>query len=140
MLDKIFVDTNILVYAHDLSAGRKNTTARNLIQELWENRTGCLSIQVLQEFFVTVTQKVPQPMEIEPAKSILQDLSYWKIHEPKANDVIQAVNIQARHRVSFWDAMILQSAIQLECSLIWSEDFNPGQVYNNLKVVNPFQV
>lgn len=139
MPDKIFVDTNILVYAHDISAGVKHKNAHNLIRELWETRRGCLSVQVLQEFYVTVTQKVPQPMGLNTAKNILQDLSYWEIHEPKANDVIQAVDIQRRYQVSFWDAMILQSALQLECNLLWSEDLNPGQLYDNLILVNPFQ-
>lgn len=139
MPDRIFVDTNILVYAHDFSAGIKHATAKNLIQELWENKTGCLSIQVMQEFYVSVTQKVPNPMDYVKAKGIIRDLSYWKIHAPKVEDLLNAVDIQQRYQVSFWDAMILQSALQLECSLLWSEDLNPGQVYESIKLINPLQ-
>ena len=139
MQDRTFVDTNILVYAHDVSAGIKHATAKKLIQELWENKTGCLSIQVMQEFYVSVTQKVPNPMDYVHAIGIIRDLKYWKVHEPKIEDVLNAVDIQQRYQISFWDAMILQSALQLECSLLWSEDLNPGQVYESVKLINPFQ-
>jgi predicted nucleic acid-binding protein len=139
MPDRIFVDTNILVYAHDVSAGIKHATAKNLIQDLWENKTGCLSIQVMQEFYVNVTQKVPNPMDYVNAIGIIRDLKYWKVHEPKIEDVLNAVDIQQRYQISFWDAMILQSALQLECSLLWSEDLNPDQVYESVKLINPFQ-
>jgi predicted nucleic acid-binding protein len=139
MTDRIFVDTNILVYAHDVSAGIKNTIAKNLIQELWENKTGCLSIQVMQEFYVNVTQKVPNRMDNVTAIEIVRDLTYWNVHEPKIDDVINAVDIQLRYQISFWDAMILQSALQLECNLLWSEDLNSGQVYESVKLINPFQ-
>ncbi len=139
MPDRIFVDTNILVYAHDVSAGIKHATAKKLIQELWENKTGCLSIQVMQEFYVSVTQKVPNPMDYVNAIGIIRDLNYWKVHEPKIEDVLNAVDIQQRYQISFWDAMILQSALQLECSLLWSEDLNPGHVYESVKLINPFQ-
>jgi predicted nucleic acid-binding protein len=139
MTDRIFVDTNILVYAHDVSAGIKNTIAKNLIQELWENKTGCLSIQVMQEFYVNVTQKVPNRLDNVTAIEIVRDLTYWNVHEPKIDDVINAVDIQLRYQISFWDAMILQSALQLECNLLWSEDLNSGQVYESVKLINPFQ-
>ncbi len=139
MPDKIFIDTNILVYAHDTSAGIKNTIAKNLIMELWENKTGCLSIQVMQEFYVTVTQKVPTPMDNTTAIEIIRDLQYWNVHEPQVDDVINAIDIQLRYHLSFWDAMILQSALQLGCNLLWSEDLNPGQIFESVKLINPFQ-
>jgi len=138
MPDSIFVDTNVLVYAHDISAGIKHATAKNLIQELWENKAGCLSVQVMQEFYVSVTHKVPYPMDYSTATGVIRDLAYWRVHEPKIDDVLNAVDLQQRYQISFWDAMILQSALQLECSLIWSEDLNPGQVYESVKLVNPF--
>jgi len=139
MPDKIFIDTNILVYAHDTSAGIKNTIAKNLIMELWEKKTGCLSIQVMQEFYVTVTQKVPTPMDNTTAIEIIRDLQYWNVHEPQVDDVINAIDIQLRYHLSFWDAMILQSALQLGCNLLWSEVLNPGQIYESVKLINPFQ-
>ena len=78
-------------------------------------------------------------MDYSTAIGVIRDLAYWKVHEPKIDDVLNAVNLQQRYKISFWDAMILQSALQLECSLIWSEDLNPGQVYESVKLVNPFQ-
>lgn len=139
MTDRIFVDTTILVYAHDVSAGDKNTKAKQLIQELWANKMGCLSIQVMQEFYVTVTQKVPNPMDKATAIEVIRSLGYWNVHEPLIDDIINAIDIQMRYQVSFWDAMILQSAIQLECDLLWSEDLNPGQVYQGIKLINPLE-
>jgi predicted nucleic acid-binding protein len=139
MPDKIFVDTNMLVYAHDVSAGVKHMVAKQRIQELWENKSGYSSIQVMQEFYVTVTQKVPNPIDNATAIEVIRNLSYWNVHEPSIDDIINAIDIQIRYQVSFWDAMILQSALQLECDLLWSEDLNPGQVFQGIKLINPFQ-
>lgn len=133
-----FVDTNILIYAHDRSAGGKNTRARELVQDLWRSGAGCLSIQVLQEFYVNVTQKVAKPLAPEVAAQIMADLSAWQIHRPGLEDVLDAIRLQGRYQMSFWDAMIVASAIQLGCQTIWSEDLNPGQVYEQVTVASPF--
>src|ERR1700684_3735272 len=77
-----FVDTNVLVYAHDDSAGGKRGQARALVEQLWEARDGCLSVQVLQEFFVTVTRKIAKPLSAEAAKEIVADYSRWYLHVP----------------------------------------------------------
>ena len=134
-----FVDTNILVYAHDLSAGEKNVRARDLLGELWQSRAGCLSIQVLQEFYVTVTQKVAEPLTPHVAAEIIADLSAWQVHCPGVDDVLDAIRLQDRYQISFWDAMIVASAIHLGCERLWSEDLNPGQVYGTVTVANPFE-
>jgi predicted nucleic acid-binding protein len=133
-----FVDTNILIYAHDESAGDKHTRAKALLKELWEDRTGCVSIQVLQEFYVNVTQKVAIPLTAEAAAQIIADLSVWQIHQPNVDDVLDAIRLQARHRLSFWDALIVTSAVALSCQIIWSEDLNPGQRFATATVTNPF--
>lgn len=133
-----FIDTNILVYAHDASAGSKQAIARELVERLWAAGTGCLSVQVLQEFYVTLTRKVPRPMPAEDAAEILRDLSYWRVHAPAAGDVLSAVDLQRRSQVSFWDAMILHSTISLGCRMLWSEDFSAGQVYDSVEIRNPF--
>ncbi len=134
-----FVDTNILVYAHDLSAGEKYTKAKQLVQGFWESKTGCLSVQVMQEFYVTVTQKVSKPLDIRTATRIITDLSYWRVHSPVPGDILSAIELQGRYQVSFWDAMIIQSAAKLGCRVIWSEDLNPGQVYKGIELLNPFE-
>lgn len=133
-----FVDTNVLVYAHDRSAGAKHDRAKALLAELWESRTGCLSIQVLQEFYVTITRKVANPLSRQTASQIIADLSAWNMHSPNAQNVLEAINLQDRYHVSFWDAMILTSATQLGCQTVWSEDLNAGQRYGEVRVVNPF--
>jgi len=137
-LKRQFVDTNILVYAHDIEAGDKHGRARALIAQLWESGQGHLSVQVLQEFFVAVTTKVKKPLEIRVASRLISWLANWKVHSPNAHDVIRATEIQERHKVSFWDAMIIRSAESLGCDVIWSEDLNHGQRYENVLVLNPF--
>jgi predicted nucleic acid-binding protein len=133
-----FVGTNVLIYAHDLSSGRKHKRARDLVQELWQSGEGCLSVQVLQEFYVNVTQKVAKPLAPEVAAQITADLSVWQIHRPGVEDVLDAIRLQARYQLSFWDAMIVASAIQLGCQILWTEDLNPGQVYDQVAVLSPF--
>jgi predicted nucleic acid-binding protein len=133
-----FVDTNVLIYAHDLSSEPKHTRARELVKELWQSGEGCLSVQVLQEFYVNVTQKVAKPMATEVAAQIIADLSAWQIHRPGAEDVLDAIRLQERYRLSFWDAMIIASAVQLGCQTLWTEDMNPGQVYERVTVLSPF--
>lgn len=133
-----FVDTNVLVYAHDATAGEKHERSKLLISELWVSRLGHLSVQVLQELYVTLTKKVPSPLDPESATKILQNLSHWRVHVPNPEDVLGAIHLQQRHQLSFWDAMILWSANQLDCEVVWSEDFNHGQVYDRVMVKNPF--
>lgn len=133
-----FVDTNVLIYAHDQSAGAKRDQAKQLLTDLWQQRTGGISIQVLQEFYVNVTQKVAKPLAPEEAAQIISDLSAWQVHRPGLEDVLNAIRLQTKNKISFWDAMILSSAIALGCEIIWSEDLNPGQKYEMLTVKNPF--
>jgi predicted nucleic acid-binding protein len=134
-----FLDTNVLVYAHDRSAGEKQKQAKTLIRDLWDSGTGCLSAQVLQEFYVTVMQKVVLPLDAQSAIRIIEDLAFWKVHTPGAKDVLGAIDLQQRYQLSFWDAMIVWSAAQLGCHIVWSEDLNPGQVYEGVQLLNPFQ-
>jgi predicted nucleic acid-binding protein len=133
-----FVDTNVLIYAHDRSAEGKHLRARELVRGLWESGEGCLSIQVLQEFYVNVTQKVAKPLTPEAAAQIIADLSAWQVYRPGVEDVQDAIRLQDRYQVSFWDTMIIASALQLGCQTIWSEDLDPGQAYDQVKVLSPF--
>lgn len=133
-----FVDTNVLVYAHDVTAGDRHVRARALLEELWATRQGCLSVQVLQEFFVTTTRKISKPLEAQAAAQIIDDLAHWHVHAPAASDVRGAIEIHQRTGASFWDAMILRSAKELGCQLLHSEDLNAGQDYEGVEVRNPF--
>ncbi len=137
-LDAQFVDTHILVYAHDVTAGPKHARAKELINALWDNQMGCLSMQVLQEFYVISTRKVAQPLTAERAAAVIAELAAWRVHRPAVDDILDAIALQRRYGISFWDAMILQSALQLGCTLVWSEDLNSGQTYAGVQVANPF--
>jgi predicted nucleic acid-binding protein len=136
--DRSFVDTNILVYAHDETAGEKRDRARSLLAELWESGAGCLSVQVLQEFFVTVTRKVPKPLDAASAAEIIADLSHWRVHSPGPDDVLSAIDSHRRQDISFRDSMIVCSAASLGCGIMYSEDLNAGQDYEGVRVRNPF--
>ncbi|RJQ32074.1 MAG: PIN domain-containing protein [Peptococcaceae bacterium] len=136
--ERQFVDTNVFVYAYDRGTGIKQRLARKLIAGLWESRRGCVSIQVLQELYVTISKKASTPLPPETACRIIADLSEWIHHVPDAGDVVEAINIQQKHGISFWDAMIINSAGRTNCNILWTEDLNSGQVYGNVTVYNPF--
>jgi predicted nucleic acid-binding protein len=133
-----FIDTNVLIYAHDRSAGPKHDQARVLLRELWQERSGCLSIQVLQEFYVNVTRKVAQPLTPEAAAEIIAEFEAWPVHRPDVVDILEAIRLGTTQQLSFWDAMILTSARRLGCNTVWSEDLSHGQAYENVTVTNPF--
>ncbi len=134
-----FLDTNILVYAYDRTAGQKHNLAVQLIEGCWENENGCLSLQVLQEFFVTVTRKIATPLDHQTARQIVADLAQWRLHAPKASDLLQAIDLQHDYQLSFSDALVVQSATSFGCKQLLSEDLNHGQVYGAVQVINPFK-
>ncbi|ABS61566.1 MULTISPECIES: PIN domain-containing protein [Fervidobacterium] len=133
-----FVDTNILVYAYDESAGQKHITAKRILENLWKKGNGALSTQVFQEFFVVVTKKVKNPLDYNTAAQIISDLSFWKVYTIEVSDILEAIKISQRYKISFWDSLIICSAKNLGCSILWSEDLNSGQYFGKLKVLNPF--
>jgi predicted nucleic acid-binding protein len=134
-----FLDTNVVVYAHDTSAGEKRVQAIDLLRRVTADETARLSVQVLQEFFVAVTQKLPRSIPIADAVAIVTDLSGIPTQAPNAEDVLEAIDVHHRMHVSFWDAMVIRSAAQLRCSVLWSEDLSPGQSYDGVEVRNPFR-
>lgn len=133
-----FVDTNVLVYAYDNQDAQKQQKAKTLLHQLWREHSGCISIQVLQEFYVTTTRKLAHPLSIIEASQIISDLGLWRIHQPQVEDILSAIQIQQRYQLSFWDSMIVRSAIQLGCSIIWTEDLNAGQLIEGCKIQTPF--
>jgi len=138
MSDKYFVDTNVLVYAYDRSAGAKHERAQALIEELWNSGSGVLSTQVLQEFCVNLRRKAGQPLPADAVRRLIQDYSSWEIVVNTADSILQALDIEARYRISFWDALILQAAESSGATLVYSEDLASGQKYGSIRVVNPF--
>jgi predicted nucleic acid-binding protein len=133
-----FVDCNVLVYAHSRASVGKREKASELVDRLWVSGGGSLSIQVLQEFFVVVTRKVPQPLSIGEAAQIVDDYSRWAVHSPEPKDLAAAIDIHKRFQISFWDAMIIHSARRLNCRVLWTEDLSDGQSYAGVTVRHPF--
>lgn len=139
MSDKFFVDTNILVYAHDSTQGAKHERARALLQRLWESGDGVLSTQVLQEFCINLRRKSARPPSVEETRKLVEDYSTWDIVVNTAESVLQALDIESRYQVSFWDALIVQAATSSEATIIYSEDMADGQTYGAVRVVNPLK-
>jgi predicted nucleic acid-binding protein len=133
-----FVDSNVLVYSVDLGAGQKALRAAQLLDDLWSRRAGCLSVQVLQEFFVAVTTRLPRSLSLSQAAARVTHFSQWNLHAPGAGDLIRAIELQRDLRISFWDAMIVHSARRMECGVLWTEDLKDGQRHAGVLVRNPF--
>lgn len=133
-----FVDANILVYAFDASAAEKREAARQLLERLWDSGTGCVSIQVLQEFFVTITKKVPRPLPVEEAKARIAEFTAWTVFAPRAEDLVAAIDLHTQAKIGFWDAMVVLAAVESDCAVLWTEDLNDGQVLRGVRIRNPF--
>jgi predicted nucleic acid-binding protein len=137
MADKYFVDTNILIYAHDRSTGVKHERARELVERLWTSGQGVLSTQVLQELCVNLRRKVARPLAADEIRRLIYDYMSWEIVINSPDAVIQALEFEARYKTSFWDALILQAAEQSGAAVLYSEDLSAKQSYGTVQVVNP---
>ena len=135
-----FVDTNILIYAHDLDAGVKRERAMTKLRELWDSRTGRLSVQVLQEFYVNVTQKLATPVARSTAREVVRTYGVWVHHATTVETVTRATELSELARISFWDALIVASAEEVDAEELLSEDLNDGQAIAGIKIVNPLVV
>ena len=138
MKDKIFLDTNVIVYAHDRSSGKKHTIAMEIMEYLWDRKKGVISVQVMQEFYVCVTTKILKPLPLKVARKILEYLLNWDVIINDEYITIKAIDLQEKYRFSFWDSLIVQSAIQSQVYTLFSEDLSDGQIIKNVKIVNPF--
>lgn len=138
MSDKYFVDTNILMYAHDTAAGPKHERAKALVAELWRERSGVVSTQVLQELCVNLRRKARRPVDLKTAREVVADYLAWEVVTNTGDSILEALNIEERYRISFWDALILQAADASGVAILYSEDLSDGQSYGEVRVVNPF--
>ena len=136
MSGKAFLDTNILAYAADQSEAAKRKAARNLLSRLTQHGTPCISTQVVQEFFVTVTRK----MGVAPlaARDLVQALKGFELVTVDFEDIQTAIDSHILWKISFWDALIITTARKAQCSVLYSEDLNAGQSFGGVRVVNPF--
>ena len=137
MPDKYFVDTNILLYAHDRHAGVKHERARKLIEDLWNSGRGVLSTQVLQELCVNLRHKIARPLPVEEVRRLVQDYLSWEVVVNTPDAVLHALEIEVRYKTSFWDALVLQAAESSGASVLYSEDLAVGQKYGSIQVIDP---
>ena len=139
MSDKYFVDTNVLVYAHDRLTGAKHHQARELVDELWRSGLGVLSTQVLQELCFSLRRKALHPLSIDETRTLIEDYSSWEVVVNKPDSILRALEIESRYKIGFWDALIVQSAEAAGASVLYTEDLSAGQTYGQVRVVNPFK-
>jgi predicted nucleic acid-binding protein len=136
---KTFVDSNVLIYAHDSDSGLKRQQAAEHLTELWQSGMGLLSTQVLQEFYVNVTCKIGTPLPASKAREVVRDYATWVESPTTAATVARASEIAEIWQVSFWDAMILAAAEQNRANRLLTEDLNAGQIIAGIEIVNPFR-
>jgi len=138
MSGKTFVDSNVLIYAHDVDEPVKRETANRILQELWSDRAGAVSPQVLQEFYVNATRKIASPLPRKSARLVVDAYAPWCV-ETSAAELIAAFRIEYEARIGFWDALIISAAIKAGADRVLSEDLNPGQRIAGIRIENPFK-
>jgi predicted nucleic acid-binding protein len=139
MSDKVFVDTNVLVYAHDLDAGERHEIAARLVAELWETRAAVISTQVLQEFYVNATRKIPSPLPRALARQVVRTYAVWQTEIIGPPEIDAASEIEEQNQLSFWDALIVATARKGGASRILTEDMSPGRSISGVRIENPFR-
>ncbi|OGP50420.1 MAG: hypothetical protein A2Y79_05855 [Deltaproteobacteria bacterium RBG_13_43_22] len=139
MKDRVFLDTNILVYAYDRHDPRKQGVAQSLLIDVVENESAALSVQVLGEFFSVVTRQIKHPMTPDEAKEAIELFSNLLIQEIDLAMVERAIDTHKLYRISYWDALIVSAAERARCKRILSEDLNDGQFYHSIAISNPFK-
>ncbi|MBZ0168953.1 tRNA(fMet)-specific endonuclease VapC [Candidatus Methylomirabilis lanthanidiphila] len=138
MNELTFVDTNVLVYCRDADERDKQPGAQAWLEALWRFRTGRVSIQVLAEYYVTVTRKLDPGLSVDRARADVATLRAWRPAALDYGALEAAWTIQNRHRLSWWDALIVAAAQRLGCRYLLSEDFQDRQRFEELEVINPF--
>jgi len=135
---KIFVDTNVLVYAHDQGAGARREIARDLLAELWGTRSGSLSTQVLQEFYAVATRKLRPPISRQEARAIVAAYGEWCDVATEPQLIVAASRLEEAHTISFWDSLIVEAAVRAGADRLVSEDLQHGRRFGTLTIENPF--
>jgi predicted nucleic acid-binding protein len=137
MTARCFVDSNILLYADDRSAGPKRERARELIEEVMSTGTGVLSLQVLQEYFAVATKKLGVPAA--GARQRIELLSRLDVVILGVEDILMAIDLHRLHQFSIWDALVIRAALNAGCRVLYSEDLQDGRRIDGLEIVNPFK-
>ena len=137
MSARSFFDTNVLVYADDKSAPAKQHRALELVAEHRRTGSGVVSLQVLQEYFVTITRKLH--VDARVARRKVELLAEFDVAAPDVGDILAAIDLHRLHGFSFWDALVLRAAKQAGCSFLLSEDFQDAREVDGIRIVNPFR-
>lgn len=137
--DLTFVDTNILLYAHDRHEPTKNAVANDILRALWDTDRGVLSTQVLQEFYSVATKKLKAPLAKPAARKIVGAYSEWCSVNTSPLLIISASELEEHHTVAFWDALIIEAALCSGATRLLSEDLQHGRKFGDLVIENPFQ-
>ncbi len=132
-----FLDTNVLVYAFDKTSPRKQEVALRLVGD--ESPRHVLSAQVLNEFYATVTRKIPEPLDVDTAKEAVRLVSRRTVLALNATSTLDAIEIASRNSISHWDGLIIEAAQRAGCSVLYTEDLQHGQRFGDLEVVDPFR-
>jgi len=136
--EKIFVDTSVLVHAHDLDSGLKRAIAEHVLKQLWHDETGVLSAQVLQEFYAALTGAAASPVPRRAARELIHAYGVWPVVTLDAADVLTASDFEERYRLSFRDALIVTAARKSGATLILSDVLQPYRPITGLELQNPF--
>lgn len=136
--DKLFLDTNILIYAYDISAGKKHDIAVKIVMDLWDSGYGCISTQVLQEFFINITAKIQKPLDVDTAKELIRDFLKWNVVINDGESILEAIDFRKKYKYSFWDSMIIQAAVKGGAKVLLSEDLSDGHIIRGVQIKNPF--
>lgn len=136
--DRTFVDTNVLAYAHDRSETRKQPIAQALLDELWVNRSGTLSTQILQEFYVVTTRKFDPPLSRRAAREIVALYGTWPLVQVDLSLILTASGLEERHKLSFWDALVVEAARRAGATRLVTEDLQDGRKIGGVGIENPF--
>jgi predicted nucleic acid-binding protein len=139
MTDPVFVDSNILVYARDANEPRKQPLAAELLRQLWRERSGRLSMQVLSEFYVTVTRKLRPPLDAPSAWRVVEAFLSWSPQMIDRPLLQRARHLEQQHALGWWDALIVAAAEAQACAVLLSEDLQDGATYGTVLVRNPFK-
>lgn len=137
MSDRYFVDTNVLMYAHDRAAGAKHERAKALVEELWRERTGVVSTQVLQELAVNLRRKSGRSLDAGTTREIVADYLTWQVIVNNGASILEAIDLEARYQISFWDALVVQAAQASGAGVLYSEDLSNGHEYGSVRIINP---
>ncbi|MFB8280958.1 PIN domain-containing protein [Nocardia colli] len=136
--ERVFIDTNILLYAYEAGDNKRSAIARAVLADLWERNAGLLSTQVLQEFYSVATRKFNPPLSPAEARRVIALYSEWCARDTDPLIVMNASFLAEQHTVSWWDALIIEAACQSGAKCLLSEDLQHGRDFLGLEVRNPF--